>query len=150
MTERQPFWELKRFAEMSRAEWESLCDGCGKCCLVKLEDEADGAVYYTDVACGQLNLKSCRCNNYQRRKELVPECLHLQPADVEHFHWLPHTCSYRLLYEGKPLPDWHPLVSGNSQTVHLAGVSVRGKAVPLSSVRPDQLEERIVFWVDDQ
>ena len=145
----QDFWRHKTLAQMSRREWESLCDGCGKCCLVKLEDEEDGSVYYTDVACKQLDLSSCRCRDYPNRKQLVPECLCLTPKDMDSFHWLPATCSYRLLHEGKDLPQWHPLVCGERDEIHRAGVSVRGRVISETHIHPDDLEERVVYWVDE-
>ena len=144
------FWQRKSLAQMNRKEWELLCDGCGKCCLVKLEDEDDGEVYYTDVACNQLDLHSCQCKDYDNRKTLVPECLCLGPQDVKEFHWLPASCSYRLLYEGKQLPPWHPLLSADTEAIHRAGASVRGKVVSESMVAPQELEERLIYWVDDK
>lgn len=143
-----PFWETKTLAQMTRAEWESLCDGCAKCCLVKLENEDTGVVYYTNVVCQYLDLNRCRCTEYTRRNDLVPTCVWLQPDDVEKFHWLPATCAYRLVAEGKPLPDWHPLVSGTSRTVHRSGNSIRDKVVAEQYVHRDALEEHIVRWVD--
>lgn len=133
---------------MSQAEWESVCDGCGKCCLVKLEDEENGQVYYTDVACEQLDLDTCRCRNYSQRKQLVPTCICLTVDDLDDFHWLPRTCSYRLLHEGKGLPGWHPLITGNAESVHMAGISVRDKVVPESAVTAQELEERVILWLE--
>lgn len=144
----KPFWELKPLAEMTTAEWESLCDGCGKCCLHKLEDEETGDVYYTDVACRYLSAESCRCTHYSERNHLVPECIVLTPADVDVFYWLPGTCAYRLVAEGKPLPAWHPLITGSASSVHAAGISVKGRVTPELSVHPDDYEEHIVHWVD--
>ena len=123
------FWQTKALSEMTDEEWESLCDGCAKCCLHKLEDEESGDIYYTNVACRQLNLDTCRCTHYAERTRLVPECLDLKKLEVSGFHWLPQTCAYRLVWEGKPLPDWHPLVSGRANSVISAGVSIRGYAV---------------------
>ena len=144
----RPFWQTKSFHEMTREEWESLCDGCAKCCLHKLEDEDNGDVYYTDIACRYLDDHACRCQAYPQRQELVPECLILTPNDVEHFYWLPSTCAYRLLAEHKPLPEWHPLVTGDAESVHRAGQSVRGRTVPEHQVDPDDYEERLIHWVD--
>ena len=112
----QPFWQTKTLTDMSRDEWESLCDGCAKCCLQKLEDEDSGKVYYTKVVCRYLDEARCRCSHYQERNELVPTCVWLRPEDVAEFHWLPSTCAYRLIADGKDLPDWHHLVSGSRET----------------------------------
>jgi uncharacterized cysteine cluster protein YcgN (CxxCxxCC family) len=141
------FWEQKTLSEMTTDEWESLCDGCGKCCLHKLEDEDNGDVYYTNVACKLLDINNCRCQQYSHRKEEVPDCLVLTVDDIADFHWLPTTCAYRLLHEGKPLASWHPLVSGSSETVHDAGISVAGRVLSEKYVHPDDYEEHIVRWV---
>jgi uncharacterized cysteine cluster protein YcgN (CxxCxxCC family) len=130
-------------AKMSQAEWESLCDGCGRCCLLKLEDEDSGDVYYTRAACRLLDLGSCRCGDYERRVEHVPDCLTLTPDTLGQRWWLPETCGYRLIAEGRNLYWWHPLVSGSAETVHQAGVSVRGVAVPESRVKEGELERWI-------
>lgn len=139
-----PFWKQKTLARMSHKEWESLCDGCGKCCLFKLENQSDGDVFYTDVACRLLNIKTCRCSDYANRTKKVRDCLKLTPTDVEKFRWLPSTCAYRLVHEGKDLPGWHPLISGDSDSVHKAGISIRDRAV--SENRRRRLEEHIVIW----
>jgi len=143
----QPFWAHKTLAEMSRAEWESLCDGCARCCLHKLEDAHTGEVYYTGVACRLLDERSCRCTRYELRKTLVPDCVVLTPAHTGSLGWLPDTCAYRLIDEGKALHDWHPLVSGDPQSVHRAGISVRGRTVAEEAVHADDLENFIVDWV---
>lgn len=119
------FWQDKSLNELSINEWESLCDGCGKCCLQKLEDEDTGEVYYTQIACKLLNLQSCRCQDYLHRRSKVPGCIKLTIDNLKYFHWLPETCAYRLMAEGKPLPDWHPLVSGCVTSTHKAGMSVK-------------------------
>lgn len=129
---------------MSKAEWESLCDGCGKCCLHKLEDEDTGNIHYTNVGCRLLNLGTCRCNDYPDRKRHVPDCVQLSPKEILQLRWLPSTCAYRLLADGKPLPWWHPLVSGDPQSVHRAGISVRGRAVAENRAGPFQ--HHIVKW----
>ena len=142
------FWERKALTALSAAEWESLCDGCGRCCLHKLEDIETGAYYYTNVACRLLDAHSCRCRSYTERKRLVPDCLELSQQDTEQYRWLPVSCAYRRLHEGKPLAWWHPPVSGDPETVHKAGISVRGRTVDELCIQPDQLEEHIVFWIE--
>ena len=143
----RPFWERKRFDEMTTAEWESLCDGCGRCCLVKLEDEADDQVYFTNVACRLLDCDSCRCRDYDHRLEKVPDCVQLTPETVAELSWLPGTCAYRLLHEGRTLYSWHPLISGDVNSVHRAGISVRGEVVSEVEVREEDLEDHIIHWV---
>ena len=138
------FWETKPMDQMTRAEWEALCDGCGKCCLNKLEDE-EGTVELTRVSCRLLDVKTCLCSNYQSRHKYVPECIVLTPETIEqHMYWLPRTCGYRLIYEGRPLYDWHPLISGDPETVHRAGVSMRGMAISEETVDEDDWEDFII------
>lgn len=139
-----PFWQTKRLDEMTPVEWESLCDGCGKCCLEKLQDVDTGEICHTNVACKLLDLESCRCSNYRNRQRIVGTCRRLTPQNVRQLTWLPSTCAYRLLAEGQPLPDWHPLVCGDREAVHKARQSVRGRAVPARSAGP--LESHIVTW----
>lgn len=141
-----PFWQTKALADMTEAEWESLCDGCGKCCLVGLEDADTGEIYLTDVACKLLDGQTCRCKDYPGRKAIVPDCVKLTPDNVGTLAWLPKTCAYRLVHEGKPLKAWHPLVSGDPESVHAAGVSVRGKTRPEGKLKPRQLIKRITRW----
>ncbi len=129
---------------MTPAEWESLCDGCGRCCLHKLQDEDTGQVHYTDIACRELDLQRCSCKHYPTRRDYVPDCVQLTADQVGQLAWLPSTCAYRLVAEGKPLPWWHPLVSGDPETVHLAGMSVRGRAVP--ERKAGMVEDHIVTW----
>jgi uncharacterized cysteine cluster protein YcgN (CxxCxxCC family) len=140
------FWKNKSLQDMSLEEWESLCDGCGKCCLHKLENDADGLVYYTNVACKLLDAQTCRCTDYAHRKQEVPDCLLLDPNNLPELDWLPGSCAYRLLSEGKGLPEWHPLVSGDSETVHDSGISVRGRCVSEAAVDVDDLEDHVVIW----
>lgn len=140
------FWETKPLSALTDDEWESLCDGCGRCCLHKLEDADTGEVHYTDIACRLLDRRRCRCRNYSQRTELVPDCISLRGAPPDAFRWMPSTCAYRRLAEGKPLEWWHPLVSGDPETVHAAGISVRGRVVRESDVHPADAEGRIVDW----
>ncbi len=140
----EPFWRRKTLAEMTRSEWESLCDGCAKCCLDKLEDDDTGEIQYTEVACRLLDLGTCRCTDYSNRTRFLPDCVVLMPRTVARLTWLPSSCAYRLVSEGKDLAWWHPLVSGDPETVHRAGVSVRGRAVP--EALAGDLEDHIVHW----
>ena len=151
----EPFWRTKTLAQMSDPEWESLCDGCGRCCLVKLEEEAeDGApelknprVYFTDLGCRLLDDKTCACRDYPNRTAQVPDCVRLTAQVVGEIGWLPPSCAYRLLAEGRELYWWHPLVSGDSETVHAAGVSVRGRVrASEDDVPRETYEDRIVGW----
>lgn len=143
----QPFWQSKSLSEMSAQEWESLCDGCGKCCLNKLEDEDTGDIYYTDVACRYLDAETCRCSDYANRQENVPTCLTLTPAKLQDYQYLPQTCAYRLLAAGKPLYAWHPLISGGANSIHEAGMSVAHRTVSEVVVDEQALEEHIIHWV---
>lgn len=123
---RAPFW-TRPLAELTRAEWEKLCDGCGRCCLVKLEDEDTGAIHHTSVACKLLDWESCRCGDYRQRRKFVPDCVRLSLSKLAEISWLPPTCAYRLRFEGKELPAWHPLLTGDPDSVHEARASVRGR-----------------------
>lgn len=143
MTAKTPFWKEKSLGEMSRAEWESLCDGCGRCCLNKLEDEDTGEFLYTRAACKLLDLGTCRCSDYANRARRVSDCVALTPANVGELGWLPQTCAYRLLDEGKPLPWWHPLVSGDPGTVEEAGISVKGEAYSEEGISVDDLVDHL-------
>ena len=134
------FWHDTPLERMSRQQWESLCDGCGRCCLQKFQDARTGKVTYTWAACYLLDTHTCRCTDYAHRTVLVPECLVLTPRQIPRLRWLPRSCAYRRLYEGRPLADWHPLVSGDPQSVHQAGISVRDKAISEVVVHPDDVE----------
>lgn len=141
----EPFWQRKKLAEMTPSEWESLCDGCALCCLQKLEDEDTGDVYYTDVHCRYMERSNCQCTVYQERQQKVPECVWLTPAQAEHFFWLPPTCSYRLLAENKPLPEWHPLITGDANSVHQANVSIRNKGIADDQIAESEWQDRIIW-----
>ena len=138
------FWQEKTLAQMTATEWESLCDGCARCCLHKLEDEDTDEIFFTRIACRLLDIPSCRCTNYPQRCELVPGCLDLQ-AGFTQFHWLPSTCAYRLLAEGKPLPPWHPLVCGEPRAVHEAGIGISAFAIAESPALDP--EDYVIEWL---
>jgi hypothetical protein len=141
----EPFWKRKSLAQLDRDEWESLCDGCGLCCLQKLEDDEDGSVYYTRIACKLLDLATCRCSNYAERKRFVPDCIQLTPEQADQFRWLPPTCAYRLVAEGKDLLPWHHLVCGDRQAVHDARVSQAGRMLSETAVAEEDWEEHLIF-----
>ncbi len=138
------FWKEKKLLEMTTQEWESLCDGCGRCCLEKLEDPDTGEVFYTSVTCQFLDTWACRCICYKERNILMPDCLEMMPGEISAIQWLPKTCAYRRIHEGHDLSWWHPLVSGDAETVHKAGISVRHKVISATHVLPDQLEAYIL------
>ena len=140
------FWKIKKLSEMTDEEWESLCDNCGKCCLHKLEDEGTGELAFTNVACKLINLNTCRCTRYSERTRLVAECLDLKQHSFTQFNWLPSTCAYRLLNDGKELPAWHPLVSGSAASVKRAGISISSYAIKESDAM--NLEDHIIEWLD--
>ena len=139
------FWENTPLEKMSRKQWESLCDGCAKCCMQKLEDEDTREIFYTDVVCRLLDLETCRCSDYKRRSKRVSACVTLTLKDLEDPYWLPTTCAYRLLAQGDPLPKWHPLLTGNHESVEAVGHSVRGKVVP--EIQGQNLELHLIDWV---
>jgi uncharacterized cysteine cluster protein YcgN (CxxCxxCC family) len=144
-----PFWKRKSLEEMTAPEWESLCDGCARCCLVKLEDEDTGMIYPTDVGCALLDGGSCRCRSYADRQEKVGDCVRLTPQTIRELSWLPPTCAYRLLAQGRDLYWWHPLVSGDPESVHAAGVSVRGRvAGPEDDFTLGEILDHVVNWPD--
>ena len=140
------FWKTKKLIEMTADEWESLCDRCGKCCLHKMEDVDTGKIVFTSVACKLIDLKTCRCTRYAERTRLVTDCLDLKQNDFIRFDWLPTTCAYRLLNDGKELPVWHPLLSGSVTSVKIAGVSISSYAIKESSEM--NLEDHIIEWLD--
>lgn len=145
MSER-PFWEAKRLEQMTRQEWESLCDGCAKCCVHKLEDEDTGLVHYTRVVCRYLDQNKCRCTVYAKRRRLVPTCLQLEPGELDQLHWMPSTCAYRLLNEGRGLPIWHPLITGSRRPMIEAGQTVTGKVISEDHVHEEDWPNHIVPW----
>ena len=148
MTFDVPFWERKSLEEMDGSEWEALCDGCGRCCLQKLEDEESGEVFYTDLACKLYDLERGGCKDYQQRLGRVDTCIKLTVELIPQFFWLPKTCAYRLLAEGFELPCWHPLISGNNESVKEASYSIVGRAVSELFVDEDVWEERVITWVE--
>mgnify|MGYP001382925854 FL=1 len=145
-TDQNAFWKTKTLRQMSPSEWEALCDGCGKCCLVKLIDDLTDDLHYTTVACKLLDCESCQCGDYENRKTLVEDCVILSPRLIEELNWMPSTCAYRLIHEGKDLYWWHPLMSGSPDTVHEAGISVRGRAISEREVKDSELFE----YIDEQ
>ena len=144
----QEFWKNKQMSEMSKAEWEALCDGCGKCCLNKLENDETGEVHYTTIACRLLDNESCKCSQYSIRHQFVPECIVLTPKNIsEHAYWLPKTCAYYLVWKGEELYNWHPLVSGRSNSVHEANVSAQNKTIAEFEVNEDEWEDHL--WEEE-
>ncbi len=145
---KEPFWKTKTLEEMTPSEWESLCDGCAKCCVHKIEDEDSGKVYFTNVACRLLDINTCQCQDYEHRSEEVKDCLPLTPQMVREVGWLPESCAYRRLAEGRGLAWWHPLISEDKNTIHLADVSVCGKVIPEKMVDLSRLEDWVVDGFD--
>jgi len=143
---REAFWETVPLVEMNDAEWEALCDGCGRCCMQKLEDEDSGQVFPTDVACVLLDTKTCRCTNYAKRQTVVPDCLNVRPLDADKLRWLPHSCAYKRLAEGRKLAEWHPLLSGDKSSVHAAGVGMAGRCISETYVPIQELARHMVDW----
>lgn len=141
-----PFWLRKTLDELTHAEWESLCDGCGRCCLNKIEDDDTGRIYLTKVACKMLDTRSCQCRDYPNRQAHVSDCIQIDPEQVRTLSWLPPTCGYRLVEERQPLPWWHPLVSGRRESVHEAGISLRGWAKSERRIKPENFAR---YLIDD-
>jgi hypothetical protein len=139
------FWKHKPLKSLTSEEWEALCDGCGKCCLNKLEDEDTGEVALTRIACRLLDDQSCKCGQYPIRHQFIPDCIVLKPSNIdENAYWMPKTCAYRLLWSGQPLFDWHPLISGNPETVHSANISVRGMTLSEFDINEEDWEDHII------
>lgn len=141
---KKPFWETTPLSDMSASQWESLCDGCGRCCLHKVEDTDTHEIFYTSVACKLLNIDTCRCRHYRNRHDHVSDCIQLRKEHLGHLGWLPESCAYRRLDEGRKLPDWHPLITGDPDSVHRAGISVQGRTVPEWEVAEEELEDHII------
>ena len=142
---RPKYWETTPLDRMTQKEWEALCDGCGKCCMNKLEDEDTQEVALTNVACRLFDDSNCRCSQYDIRHQFVPECIVLKPQNIDaNLYWMPDTCAYKLLHNGRPLYDWHPLISGNAQTVHDAGISMQGATYPEFEVDEDDWEDHVI------
>lgn len=149
MSDTRPFYERKTLSEMSVSEWESLCDGCGKCCVVILGDQDDPDTFWrTNVGCKLLDLNTIRCSDYAHRQSKVPGCVRLSPDNIAQLKWMPETCAYRLLHEGQDLPDWHPLKTGDPNSVVEAGHSVKGTLISENIVDEDDLEHHIVARQD--
>ena len=140
------FWKTTALKDMTPKQWESLCDGCGKCCVIKLEDADDGTIFYTDIGCKQLDGNTCRCKDYDNRKAIVPDCVILSPNNLDALPWMPKTCAYRLINEGAPLPDWHPLITGDPQSTHHAGQSVMNKIYTEGDIAEDDYPDHIKDW----
>ena len=141
----KPFWQTVKLADMTAAQWEAVCDGCAKCCLVKLQDEDSGEIVFTDIVCNLLDQQTCRCAHYQERTKLVPDCVKLTKDNLDKIDFMPPSCAYRLLHEGKDLPQWHPLVSGHADSVVEAGMSVKGRVIAEMAFDGDS-EDRVVDW----
>jgi len=141
------FWKRLSIDEFNEKQWESLCDGCGKCCVYQLEDEDNlGAYYTTNVVCRYLHPQKCHCTSYKNRQQLVPDCMNITPENIATLDWLPDSCAYILVYQNKDLPDWHPLKTGDTNSVHEAGASVSGRCIP--DDQAEDLEDHIVYWKD--
>ncbi|PCJ48124.1 MAG: hypothetical protein COA74_09650 [Gammaproteobacteria bacterium] len=140
------FWKTKSLQEMTSSEWESICDGCAKCCIFKFEEDDTGHILQTDVVCKLLDLDTCHCTKYEQRKTLVPDCITITPDNILQLKWMPASCSYRLLAQGDDLPAWHSLVTGNPKSMQLANKTVQGRVV--SEIEVDDIEDRIIGWFD--
>ena len=146
MPAEKPFWETTALSEMTKQEWESLCDGCGKCCVLKLEDYDTGAIYYTDVSCTLLCTKSATCTNYEARKDIVPDCVILTPDNLDEVHWMPESCAYRRLHEGRSLPQWHPLRTGTKQAMIAANHCVANHVTTETDIAEEDMADHLFDW----
>ena len=142
------FWQTKSLEQMNAEEWELLCDGCAKCCLVKLQDSDNDEIFYTNVSCELLDINSCRCGDYEGRHNVVDDCIKLVKENIHALSWLPSSCSYRLIAAGKPLPEWHHLITGSRHTLHSYGASLQGRVISELDVDDDDIEDHIIQWVD--
>lgn len=147
LSEKPAFWRTKTLSQLNREEWESLCDGCGLCCLIRFEDEDTGEILPTRVHCQLYDAQKCQCSNYVNRKTHVPDCISLTPDNIENLMWMPKSCAYRRIYEGKDLPSWHYLVCGDREEVHRRGVSVRGQTVCETAF--DEIEDALDYLAED-
>ena len=145
----KPFWVTKKLTEMNEEEWESLCDGCAQCCQLKFKVEDSQKYVMTPVVCKLLDLDTCRCTSYKKRHQLVPDCVEISPQNIDSLYWLPDTCAYRLIAEGKELYDWHPLIARNSDKMRKLGISVANRALSERDINPDDLATQIVKWVEN-
>ena len=145
---KEGYWRSKTLDQLSVQEWEALCDGCGKCCLLKLEDEDTGEIFSTDIGCKFLDLDTCKCSHYERRTRVVNDCVKLSPTNIHGLDWLPESCSYRVIARGEDLPDWHHLVSGSQMEIHRLGYSIRGWVISESDDCAENAIDRIIQWVD--
>lgn len=145
----EPFWQTKTLTEMSEEEWESLCDGCAQCCQLKFKVADRPEFVMTPVVCKLLDTETCRCLSYENRHNLVPDCVEISPTNVDSLYWLPDSCAYRLIAEGKSLYDWHPLIAGDSQKMRDLGVSVANRAISERDIHPDDLATQAIKWVED-
>ena len=145
-----PFWQAKTLAEMSKQEWESLCDGCAQCCQLKFQAAEDHKFVVMPVVCKLLDLDTRRCESYENRHTLVPDCVHISPDNIESLYWLPETCAYKLVAEGKPLYDWHPLIAGDFQKMEELGISVASRVLSERDIHPEDLAVQVMKWVDNR
>ncbi len=148
LAKKMKFWEQKSLTQMSEEEFEALCDNCARCCLIKLEDEETGKIYPSNVHCKLLNIDNCQCIDYENRHKIVADCIKLNVDNILSLSWIPKSCAYRLIAENKPLKWWHPLVSGSKDTVIKAGISIKGKTICESKIKPDEWENHIYEWND--